>query len=315
MNKNKNNVIFFGTPDFVVPVVESLAVDPYSLAAVITNPDRPVGRKQIITPSPVKVWGVNHNVPVLTPETLDDNFIKELRIMNYELGVLASYGKIIPQTLIDLFPKGIIVIHPSLLPKYRGATPVPAAITCGETETGSTFLLMDEKMDHGPILYQFKSKITETETAGELTKRLFLESANILPEVITKYLGGEITPQPQDHTQATFTRLFDKEHGFIPWEIINDAILGNVINHELPVPFIKDFSLIPNSFNLNNLIRALSPWPGVWTQISINNQPSTINNKRLKILKAHLENNKLVLDEVQLEGKKPISWQQLNPRF
>lgn len=316
------NIVFFGTPDFVIPVCESLRTNSRTnLVSIVTRPDRPVGRKQIPTPSPVKQWAQEHKIPVLTPEILDDNFIKELRIMNYELGVLASYGRIIPRSIIELFPKGIIVIHPSLLPKYRGPIPIPAAILCGEKETGSTFILMDEKMDHGPILYQFKSEIKPDDTAGTLLYRIWKESAEKLPDVLSEYLAGKITPQTQDETKATYTKLFQKEDGFIPWECLKKAMEVKEIKSyrgtEWKINFLKNSSLSPNPASLERFIRSMTPWPGAWTLL----RPSTTlgasegQAKRLKVLKTHVENDKLVLDEVQLEGKKPTSWKQFQQAY
>ncbi|MBI5465080.1 methionyl-tRNA formyltransferase, partial [Candidatus Gottesmanbacteria bacterium] len=157
--------IFFGTPEFVIPVAQSLLQAEYcKLCAIVTNPDRPVGREQILTPSPIKSWALKHDIRVI------DSGLKKLAP---DLGILAAYGKIIPQELINLFPKGILVIHPSLLPAYRGASPVQAAILAGDRETGVTIIKMDEKMDHGPIISQFKEKILPDETTKTLRERLF----------------------------------------------------------------------------------------------------------------------------------------------
>lgn len=285
------NIIFFGTPDFVVPVANSILNTKNSkLVAVVTNPDRPVGRKQIITPTPVKVWAQEHGIPVLTPES----FVATPLGCKADLGVLAAYGKILPKSIIDLFPLGILVIHPSLLPKYRGASPIQTAIMNGEKETGISIIKMDAKMDHGPIIYQskFMTKITENDTTGDLTKKLFQEAAEVLPAVIDDWISGKIIAQEQDHTKATFTKLLKKEDGFIPWEQIASAM--------------KQWS--NEAIKIERKIRAMTPWPSIWTLITTNNKEQS--KMRLKILKAHvkvlsIQSSVLCLDLIQFEGKKP----------
>jgi len=279
-------VVFFGTPDFVIPILDSiLQVTRLDLVSVVTNPDRPVGRKQILTPTPVKKWAVKHNIPVLTPEIVDDNFKFHISNFKFDLGVLAAYGKILPSWLIDLFPQGILVIHPSLLPKYRGASPVQAAILNGDKETGVSIIKMDEKMDHGPIIHQFKIPINPDETTASLLEKSFNQTAKILPEIIKRsysfYPDRGLKSNKQDDKQATYTKLIKKEDGFIPWKTLEKAKKADGIEIE-------------------RFIRAMTPWPGVWT---INPQ----TQKRLKILKARLENEKLIVDEVQWEGRKPTS--------
>jgi len=279
-------VVFFGTPDFVIPILDSiLQVTRLDLVSVVTNPDRPVGRKQILTPTPVKKWAVKHNIPVLTPEIVDDNFKFQISNFKFDLGVLAAYGKILPSWLIDLFPQGILVIHPSLLPKYRGASPVQAAILNGDKETGVSIIKMDEKMDHGPIIHQFKIPINPDETTASLLEKSFNQTAKILPEIIKSsysfYPDRGLKSNKQDDKQATYTKLIKKEDGFIPWKTLEKAKKADGIEIE-------------------RFIRAMTPWPGVWT---INPQ----TQKRLKILKARLENEKLIVDEVQWEGRKPTS--------
>ena len=279
-------VVFFGTPDFVIPILDSiLQVTRLDLVSVVTNPDRPVGRKQILTPTPGKKWAVKHNIPVLTPEIVDDNFKFQISNFKFDLGVLAAYGKILPSWLIDLFPQGILVIHPSLLPKYRGASPVQAAILNGDKETGVSIIKMDEKMDHGPIIHQFKIPINPDETTASLLEKSFNQTAKILPEIIKSsysfYPDRGLKSNKQDDKQATYTKLIKKEDGFIPWKTLEKAKKADGIEIE-------------------RFIRAMTPWPGVWT---INPQ----TQKRLKILKARLENEKLIVDEVQWEGRKPTS--------
>jgi methionyl-tRNA formyltransferase len=288
------NIVFFGTPDFVIPICESiLNLKGGWLLCVVTNPDQPVGRKQILTPTPVKVWAEEHQIPIYTPSSLS-NF--QIPASNFDLGILAAYGKIIPQSIIDLFPKGILVIHPSLLPKYRGASPIQTAIMNGDQETGISIIKMDNQVDHGPIVYQSKSKIVDQDTTETLEKRLFQETADKLPLIIENYLSGKIIPITQDESQVTKTHILEKEDGYLEWKTIEKAMKTDGIVVE-------------------RKIRAMSPWPGVWTNIQLNTENSKLNTKRLIIIKAHLKvlsvkSSVLCLDEIQLEGKNPISWQE-----
>lgn len=278
-------IVFFGTPDFVLPICEALRnLKDFHLAAVVTGPDKPVGRRQILTSSPVKQWALDHNVPVIS-EDLKSSILN----LKSDLGILAAYGKIIPQEIIDLFPKGILVIHPSLLPKYRGASPVPAAILKGDKETGVTIFKMDSLMDHGPIITQFREKIKADDTTESLLLRLFNKTSVSLLTILKPYIEDKIIPTVQNHKKATFCPLLKKEDGKINWHW----------------PALK----------IDRLIRAMIPWPGAWTELEIGKQESESSRKRLKILKAHLEKEKLFLDLVQLEGKKPVSWRQFKQAY
>ncbi|KKT67322.1 MAG: methionyl-tRNA formyltransferase, methionyl-tRNA formyltransferase [Candidatus Curtissbacteria bacterium GW2011_GWC1_44_33] len=260
-------IVFFGTPDYVLPVLTSLhkkfvtgpGVSP--IAAVVTQSPKPTGRKQILTYSPVDKWA-----------ELIKNSVKA------DIGVLAAYGEIIPKNVIDTFPHGILVVHPSLLPKYRGASPIQGAIANGDKQVGVTIIKMDEKIDHGPIVSQFKEETKPDDTTETLRARLFERSKDVIAEMIEPYLQGKIKPKEQNHDEATYTKIITKQDGFIEAERFTSE-----------------------AAKAERFIRAMQPWPQAWT---------FIGKKRLKILKAHLENGKLVLDEVQLEGKNPVSWKE-----
>lgn len=276
-------IIFFGTPDYVLPILTSLqrkfvtgpGVSP--IVAVVTQSPKPVGRKQVLSYSPVDKWAHEHKVPIFysASDLLEAN-------LDFEIGVLASYGEIITRDVINLFPQGIMVIHPSLLPKYRGASPVPETIKNGDTQTGVTILRMDEKMDHGPIVVQFKEDVLADDTSDVLRNRLFEKSAEVLVETITPYIQGKIKLKPQDESAATYTKLVTRQDGFIDFKKKSAA-------------------------EAERFIRAMSPWPGAWTYLP--------NQKRLKLLKGHVEGDKLVLDEVQLEGKNPVTYQQFKEAY
>lgn len=305
-----NRVVFFGTPDYVIPVLEALKSSGYEIAAVITQPPKPVGRKQTLTPSPVALWAEGNHIPITTN-------VKEAVNIKADLGVVAAYGKIIPSEVLMAFPRDLVNIHPSLLPKYRGASPIPAAIVQEEKYTGITIMKVDEEMDHGPILVQYIEELKEDDTSGSLRERLFEKSAEILVKALPGYLEGKLKPQEQDHAQATYTTLLKKEHGFIPPKYIDAALQSETAQERFEVPFIKNYSLILNSYSLARLVRALDPWPGAWTEIVIS---KTQDAKRLKIIKAHIEQLLpsaycLVPDLVQLEGKAPVSWEQFKKGY
>lgn len=275
-------IVFLGTPDYVLPILtlvhKKFVTGPGKspIAAVVTQSPKPMGRKQILNYSPIDKWAHEHKIPIF----YDANELLKANL-GLDLGILASYGQIIKKEVIDLFPKGILVIHPSLLPKYRGASPVPETIKNGDAVTGVTIFKMDEKVDHGPIVSQFKEDVLPEDTGESLRNRLFERSAEVLVELIDPYLKGKITPRAQNDAEASYAKTLTKQDGFI------DMTRSDPVNSE-------------------RFIRAMQPWPQAWT---------LADGKRLKILKAHLENEKLVLDEVQLEGKNPVPWKQFKEAY
>lgn len=305
-------IVFFGTPDYVLPVLEKLhkefsrhGVSP--ITAVVTQPPRPVGRKQLLSFSPVDSWAFKKKITVLHEPI---QVLKEKP--EADLGVLASYGAIIPKEVIEFFPYGILNIHPSLLPKWRGAAPVQAPILAGENTTGVSIIKLDEKLDHGPIVSQFKEEIYEDDTVESLRERLFLRGAEVLTDLITPYLKGKVSPKAQKHAGATFTTQIRKEHSFIPPTYLKNAMDGKPNKDEWAIGFIKDYSLSPTPEGINRFIKSMSPWPVAWTYVKLS--PSA-RPKRLKILRAHLENEVLVVDNVQLEGKGPVHWKQFSKAY
>jgi methionyl-tRNA formyltransferase len=313
-------IVFFGTPDYVVPILEAL-YKAFKLrsgesptVAVVTQAPKPVGRKQIMEYSPVDNWGHKKKILVLFKSA--DLIKKQIKA---DLGVLASYGEIIPNDVISLFPYGILNIHPSLLPNWRGASPIQATIISGEKQTGVSIIKLDPELDHGPILSQFKDEVLESDTTDSLRRRLFSRSAEVLPKLIEAYIEGKIIPKRQDDELATYTYQIKKEDAFIPPEFLTHTLTGTtLVTSKWNIPFIKNYYLMPSSLSLERFIRAMQPWPGCWTNVQLNSKLKTKNLKRLKILKAHLEKtNKpvpnaycLVPDFVQLEGKSPVFWKQ-----
>jgi len=307
-------IVFFGTPEYVVPILSALHKEyrekdgTSPIVAVVTQRPKPVGRKQFLTYSPVDEWAHKRKIPIyFDPQELVHDHVEA------DFGVLASFAQIIPQSVIDLFPHGILNIHPSLLPKYRGSSPVQAALALGETTTGATIMKIDSQLDHGPIVSQFKEDILPDDTVESLRDRLFSKSAGVLIDLLAPYLKGKIHPQVQDEKEATFTCEIKKEDGFISPEIVSSALKGASSNKNLKVNFIKDCSLATSGHSLSRFIHALTPWPGAWTSVSLTKGQAP---KRLKIIKAHVEGaDQLVLDEVQLEGKNQVSWKQFSEGY
>ena len=201
-----------------------------------------------------------------------------------DVAILAAFGAILPKEILNLPQKGILNIHPSLLPQYRGPSPVQTAILNGDKQVGVTIIKMDEEIDHGPILTQTKEEIKGDDTAQSLYLRLFTIGAEILTTILPAYIEDKIELRQQDHSQATYTKKLTRNDGKIDWKQSNQY--------------------------LERFIRAMFPWPEAWTDIKIDNQ-----KKKLKITKAHLENKKLILDQVQLEGKNLVSFKQFKEGY
>ncbi|MEK7176224.1 MAG: methionyl-tRNA formyltransferase [Patescibacteria group bacterium] len=217
----KINFAFFGTSDFSVVVLNELKKTGWLPTLIITAPDKPKGRGLKLTPLPVKLWALANKIDFIQPEKLDSNLCYKLQVTSYKIFVVASYGKIIPREILDIPEHGALNVHPSLLPKYRGASPIQAQILNDEKNIGVTIMLMDEKMDHGPLLAQREFLISnsqflnKTPTAKELSEKLAAEGGKLLAETLPKWLAGEITPIPQNNSEATFTKKFEKKDGEI----------------------------------------------------------------------------------------------------
>ncbi|MFH1089576.1 MAG: methionyl-tRNA formyltransferase [Candidatus Uhrbacteria bacterium] len=268
-------IIFLGTPDLAVPFLEALTNEPdFEVQAVITQPDRPVGRKQILTPSPVKELALAKGITVFQPENLKkDSITPPLHdsITSADIAIVVAYGIIIPQTVLNLPRLGFVNVHPSLLPKYRGPTPIQSAIANGDKETGVSIMLLDKGMDTGPLLTQEKIILATDETQVSLTEKIKQLGPALLIETIKKYVAGEIEPRPQDDSQAVVCKMLSRDSGKIDWSEPAERI--------------------------EQKIRAYFPWPGTWTEFAHNGK-----NIRVKILEAKLNNGSLEVLEVQPEG-------------
>jgi len=234
-------IVFMGTPDFVVPVLEGIQAKGHQVVGVYTRPDRPAGRGRGITQPPIKQHAIEHNLAVFQPQNMrQGGLVEQMQSLKPEVAVVAAYGRILPPEVLAVPPKGVLNLHPSLLPRYRGPAPVAAAILEGQTMTGVTIMLMDEGMDTGPILAQQATYIMPGEKVEQLTWRLFHLGAELLLDVLPRWEKGDIIPVIQDETLATSTRLYTKGDGETDWTLSASAIARRV--------------------------RAFAPWPGCYTR-------------------------------------------------
>jgi methionyl-tRNA formyltransferase len=230
----KPTLIYFGTPDFSATVLEKIIQSgEYTVKAVVTNPDAPVGRQQIMTPSPVSQVAQSHHISTLKPVKIDPEFLREHSdTLQADLYIVFAFGQILPKELIEKPPHGTLNIHTSLLPKYRGTAPVQAAIYNQESQTGPTIMVMDEQMDHGPILAQEPFILDPKDTTETVTQKMAEAGAALLLKALPDYLENTIIPQAQDDTQATFTwkKAEMKEAGY--FDIENPPSFGKIRRHD-----------------------------------------------------------------------------------
>lgn len=284
------SVAFFGTHQFACTILQALLDhDDITVAFVITQPDKPVGRRKILTPPPVKIIAEQAGITIFQPPTLKNFMLPE----PVDVNIVAQYGKLIPVSLLDAPKHATLNVHTSMLPKYRGASPIQSALINGDHETGVTIMKMDEGLDTGPILLQQSLAIDPDETYLELDARLAATGAQVLLTALPLYINGTLVPEPQNDDEATHCRQLTREDGHINWNSSAEEIY--------------------------NLYRGTKPWPGVWT---------TIDGKRLKILGmtmtqtqatespgvvtiekdgafVHTLNKRLHLILIQLDGKNP----------
>lgn len=297
-----------GTPEFSLAALESLIKSDFiEVIAVVANPDRPVGRNQIMTPPPTKILAQQHNIPVLQPDRIrKPEWIEKIKELKPELIVVAAFGQIIPKDILDVPEYKSINIHGSMLPKLKGASPIQYAILEGYKKTGATIMIMDELMDHGPILTQQEIELDEKETSETLFKKMSPIGAGLLMATLPDWISGKLQPQEQNHNEATLTKIISKEDGKIIWSETAEKI--------------------------ERQVRAFNPWPGTFCIF----KDQSGNEKRLKILDADVANreettnknfgylhsddksnllvntgkNCLKLNKIQPEGKNPMNAQE-----
>ncbi len=294
--KQKLKIIFIGTPEFGAIILKELIISKFKPALVITAPGKPAGRKQTITSSPVKVLAKKYKIPVLQPEKIS-NVESKIKKLKPDLIVVAGYGEIIPKQILDIPKYSSLNIHPSLLPKYRGASPVQFTVLDGNEKTGVTIILITEKLDQGPILSSLEYLIKDSEvTYQKLEKELANWGAQLLIKTVPKWIKGQIKPQPQSKSRVSYARILKKEDGKINWK--------------------------KKAEEIERQVRAFDPWPSAFCKA---------NNKILKIWKTSVlkqtkngpfgppgkvylapndriavqcRKDYLIIEELQFEGKK-----------
>ncbi|OGG87666.1 methionyl-tRNA formyltransferase [Candidatus Kuenenbacteria bacterium RIFCSPHIGHO2_02_FULL_39_13] len=304
MNKQYAKIIFFGTSDFAAIILNKLLQTAHcQLAALVTQPDKPAGRKKKLTPPPVKILAQQKNIPVLQPAKLDNNFNQKISALKPNLFIVAEYGNLLPGSTLAIPKHGALNVHPSLLPEYRGPSPMQTALLNDDRQTGITIIKMDEKMDNGPIINQQESIIDKQDTYTSLSKKLAEQSADLLIKTIPDYINKKIKPKKQKHAQASFTKIIKKEDGLITKNKTAEQVF--------------------------NMWRAYQPWPGVFIESRIKNKELRIKlikieltnlmNKKNNPLELFIENNSLYLlcanrtvlkiNCLQLNGKKSVDAQ------
>lgn len=262
---SKPRIVFMGTPEFAVPCLEALITAGYPVVLAVSQPDKPVGRKRVLTAPPVKQSAIAHDIPVYQPHKLRNNpeALETLINAQADLFVVVAYGKILPQNILDIPTHGSINVHASLLPKYRGSAPIQWSIVKGESRTGVTTMLLDAGMDTGDMLLKKEIAIALNDTAVSLSDKLSEAGAQLLLDTLSGYLSGDIQPQAQNEAEATAIPLLKKEDGEMDWN--------------------------QSATTLYNQVRGFDPWPGTFTYFQ---------NKTLKVIQARLSE-----DEHPHQGK------------
>lgn len=292
---DKIKIAYFGSPDFAADFLEKLITDTtinqlIEVRLVVTQPDQKVGRKQILTPTPVKTTALKHNLEIFEIENLKLNENCKLNIENLDLCLVYAFGDLIPKELLSLPQYGFWNIHPSLLPKYRGPSPIATPLINGDKTTGITLIKMDEEIDHGPIIAQESYTIKDTDYRSDLEKKLTNLGFDLFKKTVVQLTGSrvnELKTKEQNHSNTTYTNKLSKQDGFIEFEKIKLILQKPTLN---------------SSLLIFNLFRGLTPWPGLWTVLP--------NGKRLKITKITMkQSSNLTIDSVKLEGKKEVGFE------
>ncbi len=301
---NKVKIVFIGNSVFAEKILKKLIHEKYNLSLVITNPDRPAGRNKKLKETEVSFISQKNNIYLLKPEKILDAK-KEIKNQSPDLIIVCDYGQIIPESILKIPKKGCLNVHPSLLPLYRGPSPIRESILNNDKETGATIMLMNEKLDKGPIISQKKTKIKSNITYPELFEQLLNLSGNLLIETVPKWMNGKIKLKKQNNDKASYTKIITKKDGKIDWSL--------------------------SAVEIEKKIRAFNPWPGTY---SFYQDKKTKKNKMIKIIEAEIQNQTksgpfgplgkiymatnnrlaiqtgkdfLIIKKLQLESKKPVN--------
>lgn len=268
--KQKVKSVFFGTPEISVHFLETLKNLGFSFDLIITNPNKPVGRKKILTPPPVKKWAKENKIDFWQPEKIDQKFIQKLKKEEWNFFFVLAYGKILPIELLEIPKLGTLNLHPSLLPKYRGASPIISVILDDQKETGISIMKLDEGMDSGPIIFQEKIFVDEWEKNEIMEKKISQRGAEVFYEILNEFLHEKLVPQEQYHNEATYCKKYQKE------------------DMELLFPFSQ------RNARKNFLKYCAFPKPFYFDK----------NKKRNIVTKAKWENSDFIIEKITPEGKK-----------
>lgn len=245
-------VLFFGTPQFSANILAAMVADAdITVVGVICQSDEPVGRKKILTSPPTKQCAIAHNIPVLQPTKLrDETFLASIDALHADIAVIIAYGRILPKVVLDRIPKGFVNVHPSLLPKYRGPSPMQAAIAAGDTVTGVSIMVIDEGMDTGPLLAQTTIELAPKETTETLTEKVVTIAAPLLMKSLKGFFTGSVVPTAQSTEGISICKMLSREDGRIDWT--------------------------ESAATIDQNIRAYTPWPGTWTMWTLNGSETTV---------------------------------------
>src|SRR3989338_2859426 len=278
VNSKTIRFVFFGTPELATVVLDELASADLVPSAIVTAPDEKKGRGLKLSPPPVKIWALEHTIPVFQPERLDSHILENVRMFKADVFVVVAYGKILPKEILESPKKGILNVHPSLLPRLRGASPIRSAILNDEKKTGVSVILLDEEMDHGPIVAQKPATVPDwPPRAHGLEHHLMHEGGKLLAQILPLWVSGQIEAREQNHDIATYCEKIEKSDGLL------------------------DLAADPYKNLLK--IRAYEGWPGTFAYFE-----RAGKKIRVGIVDAHLEGDDLVLDTVKPEGKKEMPY-------
>jgi len=304
-----HTIVYFGTSEFAVPPLLALLQDGrFKVVAVVTQPDKPAGRRGEVKASPVAVAARARGLNLLQPPRLREvSVVETLAGLKADLFVVAAYGKILPQNILDLPRLGSYNLHGSLLPAHRGASPIQAAILSGAARTGVTLMRMDDQMDHGPLLAAAETDIAPDDTHGSLERRLAELAAGLLTANLAAAAAGTLEPREQDHDRATFTKILDRRDGFVAWKDESAAEIERKMRAFDPWPGVYAVWKRPDGRSLRLKIIAARPLAAAGEA----GPPGTVFVAARKNPAVWTRDGPLELIEVQIEGKKPVSGQAL----
>ncbi len=314
----KCTIAYFGTPDFSANLLRKILVegsDIIEVAFIITQPDKPVGRNQILTKSPVKTLGEEYGIEVF--DEMSDTLMSKLATC--DIALVFAYGKIIEEDFLRALKHGIWNVHPSLLPKFRGASPVVYPLLLGETTTGISLIQMDKYMDHGPLIAQQNYPIKPDEMHHALLHNLIDKSYDMVVDAVKKIGTDPLVLTDQKEESKTYTKILSRDDGHISLEKLKGCLKNEILNAEDFPDIIQEYveknpqEEILEKKGLHvlwNMYRALSPWPGIWTEVEFEGQ-----KKRLKIVEMACKNGEPSITKVQLEGKNVVSFAQFSDAY